>query len=116
MKKLLLVPLALCLLGVSPYFAGNSVYIEKFKAIYFGDKTKPNMQVLGGDATLSSGSVTVTFTTAFGAAPSCTCSNIQATPIVCGPSATASTSAVTFVVPSGASTHIGWQCIGQGAN
>lgn len=66
-----------------------------------------------GTGAMTTGSLAVTFGTAFGAAPICVCSHIKATPLACGPTAAASTTAVTFAVATGASDSINWYCIGQ---
>lgn len=78
----------------------------------FGSGSNPQ-RMEAGNSTLSTGAVTVNFGVAFSAAPHCTCSNIQATPIVCGMSSTAGTSSVSFAVPGGLATHIEWICIGD---
>lgn len=65
-----------------------------------------------GTGALTASALILTFTTAFGAAPTCVCSHIAATPLPCGPIAASSTTAVTFAVPAGAGS-IYYICIGQ---
>lgn len=64
-----------------------------------------------GQSTLSSSAVTVTFKTAFGVAPRCTCSHIAAVPLSCGLTATTSTTQAAFAVATG-SGAIDWICCG----
>lgn len=65
-----------------------------------------------GTGSLTASALAVTFGTAFGAThPICLCSHIAAVPLPCGPTAAASTTAVTFAVPTGAGA-IDWSCIG----
>lgn len=65
-----------------------------------------------GNCTLSASACAITFKNAFGVGPRCTCSHINAVPIPCGPSAAASTTAVTFNVPAGSGV-VDWHCIGD---
>lgn len=64
-----------------------------------------------GTAALTASAVTVTFNTAFGAAPYCVCNHINATPIACG-HGTTSTTSVQFFVPAGTGS-IDWICTGS---
>lgn len=68
---------------------------------------------VAGEATLSSGTVTVNFPQAFATAPFCTCSTIGATPLICGLSAAASTTSVTFVAVTGGTETINFSCTGR---
>lgn len=72
-----------------------------------------NQAIESGTGAMTAGSLAVTFGTAFGAAPICVCSHIAAVPLACGPTAAASTTAVTFAVATGGSTSVNWYCIGQ---
>lgn len=66
-----------------------------------------------GSGAMTAGSLAVTFGTAFGAAPLCVCSHVNAVPIACGPTTAGSGTTVTFAVPAGGSGTVNWYCIGQ---
>lgn len=79
-----------------------------------GGVVTPLMQ--WGYQALSSDEVAITFTTAFSAIPSCTCTHVQTTNAnACGikSGTVATVSAVTFAVTSGGTDLIYWQCMGD---
>lgn len=66
-----------------------------------------------GISAATSNALAVTFATAFGAAPHCTCADNNATPAACGVSVAATTTGVTFKGATGATDNISWICIGN---
>lgn len=102
---------ALFTMAAIPQFAGRNVIIDGFAAMAVHDTDAYAAEP--GSAAMSSGSVAVTFRSAFLAAPTCTCSHVNAVPLPCGISGAATKTAVTFKVATGGSDSINYVCIGQ---
>lgn len=79
------------------------------------DSAGTAQQISSGSGAMTAGALAVTFTTAFGAAPKCTCSHVNAVPIGCGISAAPSTTGVTFAVPAAGTDVLHWICVGDRA-
>lgn len=66
----------------------------------------------GRVAAAGTGILAVSFATAFGAVPSCDCTDENAVPVTCGITVAPSVSAVTFAITSARADFLDWRCIG----
>lgn len=93
----------------SPIAATSAaVGTEKFPTYH--SATQKAIETGSGAAT--AGALAVTFGTAFGAAPNCTCADTNAVPLPCGISTAANTTSVTFTATGGGTEVIQWICVG----
>lgn len=100
--------------GAASSFAAGTTIATRLPVL---DNNGGNQQVcLWGTKAMSGGSGSITFGTAFGASPICTCTHVNTTNAnACNISSagTPSTTAVTFAVTSGGTDVIHWMCCGD---
>lgn len=80
--------------------------------VHVAQTANPVAMEFGHSAASGAGALAVTFATAFGAAPTCVCTDENAVPVVCGATTAASTTGVTFSVTVARADTLDWYCIG----
>lgn len=98
--------------GLFVYSSESPVVITHAAQSGIGGATNGVAMEFGHTAASAGGVLAVSFATAFGVAPACTCADNNATPVPCGVTTTASTTAVTFSITSARADSLDWQCIG----
>ncbi len=92
--------------------AGTGVTANPVPVVHAAQTTSAVAMEFGRSAATAGGALAVTFATAFGAAPSCVCTDENAVPVICGITTAPSTTAVTFSITAARADTVDWQCIG----
>lgn len=98
--------------GLFIYSSESPAVITHAAQSGIGSGTNGVATEFGRAAAAGTGILAVTFATAFGTVPSCTCADENAVPVGCGISTAPSTTAVSFQVLAVRADTVDWFCIG----
>jgi hypothetical protein len=94
--------------------ASNQLTANALKVPVVHGSSTAAQAIESGSTAMTGGALAVTFSTAFGAAPACSCAHVNTTNSnACVISVAPSTTAVTFAATSGGTDVVNWFCIGQ---
>lgn len=93
--------------GITTASVNNPVTV-----VHAAQTTSAVAMEFGRTAASAGGALTVTFATAFAAAPSCVCTDENAVPVICGITTAPTTGAVVLGITAARADTLDWTCIG----